>query len=119
MCPLQRRTPLRRKKRLNVRSKKRASVAEERRQLVIRELARREFCEAGSMIAVGCNGFARSVDLHEPLTRARGGSILDVANTMAVCRQCHIWIHDHPAEALALGFLKSRYVPDDGLEVDL
>jgi hypothetical protein len=112
MSPLRRRTPLRRKKRLNARSQKRSAIVDERRELVVRELARREFCEAGAMIAGGCNGLARSTDIHEPLTRARGGSILDVENTMAVCRQCHIWIHDHPAQALELGFLKSRYAPD-------
>jgi hypothetical protein len=28
-------------------------------------------------------------DLHEPLTRARGGSITDPANSTAPCRPCH------------------------------
>jgi len=47
------------------------------------------------------------VDLHEPLTRARGGSILDPANTVAVCRSCHDWIHDNPTAATDLGLLRS------------
>jgi len=41
------------------------------------------------------------------LTRARGGSILDPANTVAVCRSCHDWIHDNPTAAADLGLLRS------------
>jgi hypothetical protein len=89
------------------------------------ELSKRELCEAGARIRVyrksdlgkawtpdpdhpkgggyRCGGLA--VDLHEPLTRARGGSILDPANTFAVCRICHEWIHAHPKAATAIGLL--------------
>jgi hypothetical protein len=116
--PLERRTPLRRV------SLKRQRVNRERRELVRDQLTQRPWCEAGETIRAhwtarfgatsshrlatastwACQG--RSVDIHEPLTRARGGSILDVANTVAVCRGCHDWIHDHPESATRLGLLK-------------
>lgn len=52
---------------------------------------------------VTCRG-ARAVDVHERLSRARGGDILDPiqAHMMTVCRACHNWITTHPAEAEAL-----------------
>ena len=129
--PLRRTTPLKRGGRLARRtplramSRKRREVQVLRRQMVRDELARRELCEAGAVIyqyrlgaygqpnadrlhavAYRCGGLA--VDLHEPLTRARGGSILDPANTVAVCRSCHDWIHDHPTAATKVGLLRSR-----------
>ena len=128
--PLNRKTPLRsrsqlkRKTRLRSRSKKRQRDAGQRRVMVRDELARRELCEAGARIYqyrvethgkvdadrlneryARCNGLA--VELHEPLTRARGGSILDPSNTVAVCRACHDWIHDNPTSATKVGLLKS------------
>jgi len=118
------RTPLRRFTPLRSMSVKRARDQRKRRELVWAELARRELCEAGAIIYQGrvsahgkenadllnsryarCDGL--SVDLHEPLTRARGGSFLDVDNTVAVCRSCHTWIHDNPAAAKAVGLLRS------------
>ena len=117
--PLQRRTPLRRV------SLKRQRVMQQRRVFVTDQLALRPDCEAGPLIgayrldhygvqygqrlirqAYPCGG--RSVDIHEPLTRARGGSILNPANTVAVCRGCHDWIHTHPESATRLGLLVSN-----------
>jgi hypothetical protein len=46
-------------------------------------------------------------EVHEPLTRARGGSILDENNAVAICRICHSWIHEHPREAAMVGLLLS------------
>ena len=122
--PLRRGGPLRRRTPLRQFSPKRAKRQRLRREMVQRELAKRELCEAGPVIyqhrrtthgetnadrlnahAYRCGGL--SVDLHEPLTRARGGSILDPANTIAVCRSCHDWIHDHPKAATDLGLLRS------------
>ncbi len=102
--PPARRTPLRQV------SPKRAKQQRLRREIVRSELARRELCEAGAVIThaghnARCNGLA--VELHEPLTRARGGSILDPANTVAICRSCHDWIHVNPAAATNLGLLRS------------
>ena len=110
--PLHRRTPLRRV------SLKRQRVMQQRRMFVADQLARRPDCEAGPLIRTGNEAVAgygattpcrrRAVDIHEPLTRARGGSILDPANTVAVCRTCHDWIHTHPESATRLGLLASN-----------
>ena len=102
--PPTRRTPLRQV------SPKRAKQQRLRRTMVAEELARRELCEAGARIThaghdARCQGLA--IELHEPLTRARGGSILDPANTVAICRSCHDWIHVNPAAATDLGLLRS------------
>lgn len=129
--PLERRTPLRaktgltRRTRLAPMSKKRRAVQKQRAALVRDELTQRPWCEAGDKIrarwvfrfgVVKANRLATdsdwacqrwAVDLHEPLTRARGGSILDPGNTIAVCRGCHRWIHDHPEEATAMGLLRT------------
>lgn len=61
-------------------------------------------CEVGE---AGCHG--RAVDVHEPLTRARGGSITDPGNMVAVCRACHDWIHGHPEAATERGWLRDRH----------
>ena len=98
--PLHRRTPLRRV------SLKRQRVNRERRELVRSELTKRPRCEAGHLTPALCSGYA--TDIHEPLTRARGGSILDPANTVAICRVCHDWIHTHPVAATELGLLSSN-----------
>jgi hypothetical protein len=115
--PIQRKTPMRKV------SKKRQKIQGQRRNLVREQLAVRPFCEAGEpiyMYYVNNYGqpFAkergrtdqcqrRSVDIHEPLMRSRGGSILDVDNTVAVCRRCHDWIHQNPVVATELGLLRS------------
>lgn len=51
-----------------------------------------------------CNA-ARSTDVHEIKSRARGGSILDEDNLAALCRPCHAWITTHPAAAHTEGWL--------------
>lgn len=117
--PLKRKTPLR-----SV-SKKRQRLQGQRRALVREQLAARPKCEAGEVIhlyyvdyfgrAFAWEKFRtdrcqkRSTDIHEPLTRARGGSIVDLDNTVAVCRRCHDWIHAHPDEATSLGLLKHSW----------
>lgn len=63
----------------------------------------RSGCAAHELVpAVECSG---PVDPHEPLTRARGGSITDRENVVMVCRSHHSWIHRHPDESHALGLL--------------
>ena len=49
---------------------------------------------------------ARSQDVHEVKSRARGGSITDIKNLRCLCRPCHNWITSHPEEAHAQGWLK-------------
>ena len=46
-----------------------------------------------------------ATDVHELKTRARGGSILELSNCIALCRSCHSWITEHPAWASAHGFM--------------
>lgn len=117
--PLKRKTPLR-----SV-SKKRQSQQAARRKLVQEQLALRPKCEAGEPIYVHYQTnfgyeyarerrktdqcYGRATDIHEPLTRARGGSITDVENTISVCRRCHDWIHAHPEIATDLGLLKHSW----------
>jgi hypothetical protein len=97
------RTPLIRRTRLRRRSLKTQRAYVARRQLVERLLTERPQCEVP-----WCS--ARSVDIHEPLTRARGGSILDEDNCRAVCRMHHDLIHAN-AEAWVedLGFLRHSW----------
>ena len=92
-------TPMRKRSR-----KTAALYRDERVPLVRRLLAERPACEA--RFSPACTG--RSVDCHEPLSRARGGSITDEANVMCVCRACHDAIHDNPAESERRGFLRGR-----------
>lgn len=67
-----------------------------RRELVAIMLTERPRCEAQWV----CHG-ARAVDVHERLTRARGGSITDPdhGHMITVCRPCHIVITGNPAKA--------------------
>ena len=97
-------------------SEKRKKVSVARREFVADILSTRTRCEAGAMIRSGDTGhryFGYSTDVHEVLTRARGGDILDPMNVKAICRRCHDWIHEHPADALDLGLLAVREA-DDG-----
>jgi len=118
---VKRKTPLRRKTRLRAKSPKRLALDEKRRAFVAEQMAKRRWCEAcerigdhtGDVKVVG--GFRRwvhcalfSTELHEPLTRARAPgpeTILDPANSVAICPFGHRWIHDHPAAATQLGLL--------------
>lgn len=113
------RTPLRRV------SKKRAALNKLRSAFVREQLKKRPHCEVREMISASrfpgsvplsvidnisrhCTGVA--TELHEPLTRARAPgaeTILDPANSIAICPGCHRWVHDHPAAATSLGLLRS------------
>lgn len=59
--------------------------------------------ECGIRWDENCRGLAD--DLDEILSRGRGGSITDAANTTPACRPCHIQKTEHPAEAERRGFL--------------
>lgn len=52
-------------------------------------------------------------DLHEPLTRARGGSIIDKANQIPLCRPCHDEVTFRPESELGwaydLGLLRHSW----------
>lgn len=64
----------------------------------------------------GCDG--RAVDGHEVLSRGRGGSTVDGANILLVCRPCHTWITGHPAEAVALGLSAWSWHDSEGEAVE-
>lgn len=99
------------------RSKKREADYEIRRPLVRRLLEERPWCEACPVFAAHDQKvtYVRqpSVDIHEVLTRGRGGSILEEDNLLAVCRSCHRRIGNHPALANELGLTQASW--DAGL----
>lgn len=84
------------RKGLNPRSDKRRRDMVERRALVVSMLGEFPRCQARWL----CAG-ARAVDVHERLSRARGGSILNPvqAHMMTVCRRCHDHLTTHPLDA--------------------
>lgn len=84
------------------RSKKRAKLyKDERVPIVIALLTERPTCQR-------CLSNP-SQDVHEIKSRARGGSITDINNLMALCRPCHNWITTHPKEAVEQGFSKHSW----------
>ena len=59
----------------------------------------------------------RASDVHEKLSRGRGGGIRAEAvhergNLMAICRPCHEWVTTHPREAEALGYTRKANAGD-------
>ena len=63
-------------------------------------------CEAANS---GCQG--RATMIHHIRRRSQGGEgVID--NGLHVCAQCHQWIHEHPKDAAAKGWLILR--PDAG-----
>lgn len=97
-----RRTPLSRSGRLRPRSAKRDRLyRDQRRPLVEALLSARPLCQRCAA--------ATSTEVHELKSRARGGSITDPGNCVALCHACHAWITTHPAEALAGGWLRSSW----------
>jgi|TARA_Y100000034_G_scaffold60735_1_gene73773 5-methylcytosine-specific restriction endonuclease McrA len=104
--PLKRGKPLKRGGSLRPRSKKKSKQYVERRKTVSRLLAERPYCEACPVFAVHdeVTLYTRraSVDIHELKRRSQGGSILDDENLLAVCRECHDRIGNHPKLAIEL-----------------
>jgi hypothetical protein len=99
--PLEARKPLPRGKGLAPRSARRTREYAEpggRRDLVRAMLTEFPVCQ----VRWACRG-ARAVDVHERLTRARGGSILDPvqAHMVTACRACHDLIGREVAAATA------------------
>lgn len=132
--PLKRKTGLTRRTQVKRVSAKRAVTNRKRAAFRREQLAVRTLCEAPQIAAriyashrptdlhrsavhAACMQVTAlcqrvAVDLHEPLTRARAPgeeTILDPANSVAICRPCHDWIHAHPEAATLLGLLKSGH----------
>lgn len=111
--------------RINPRSAKRAAIADERRAFVDRILSERPQCEArhylrpivGTLVGKdqdrvlsalrGCTW--TSTEVHELLSRARGGSITEDANVSALCHACHGWVTTEPRLATMAGLQRSRW----------
>ena len=89
---------------MRFRSKKMEAKYRKRRSLVAQMLDEKPVCERCSA--------ARSTDIHEVVSRARGGSILDPANLVALCRQCHSFITQNPLVAEAEGWSKHSWERD-------
>lgn len=87
------------------RSRKMTKIYVERRKLVGALLEERPLCQKCQVTP--------STEVHELLSRARGGSILDVTNCVALCFLCHHWITTHPKEATESGWLKNSWDKND------
>ena len=106
----------RKRRRLPFVSAKRAAERETRNAIRDVVIARDRTCRAGPVMRaaswplrppVACN--VTIDDVHEVKTRARGGDYLDAANCIGVCRPCHRWITEHPAEAHRLGLVRHSW----------
>jgi 5-methylcytosine-specific restriction endonuclease McrA len=87
---------------LRKRSKKRAKVyRDERVPIVVKLLIERPTCQRCKV--------SGSQDIHELKSRARGGSITDLNNLVALCRACHTWITANPAKATQEGWLRHSW----------
>jgi hypothetical protein len=82
-------------------SDRRRAENRDRRKMADTEFGPRPLCAI--RWGPGCTGLAD--DLDEILSRGRGGSITDAANTTPGCRWCHTQKTEHPAEAEARGLL--------------
>jgi len=104
------------RKKLRPRSAKQEKVYEKRRPLVAKLLSERQWCEACPVFAahdgVVTYRRRRSTDVHELVRRSQGGSILDEANCMTVCRPCHRRIGEYPQLAFDLGLAKRGFERD-------
>ncbi|ASR83968.1 HNH endonuclease [Arthrobacter phage Shrooms] len=47
-------------------------------------------------------------DMHEVLSRGRGGDPTDPENILCLCRWCHHWVTVNPKAATELGLLRGR-----------
>jgi hypothetical protein len=65
-------------------------------------------CQACPVTPVGQKPPREWSDVHEILTRARGGDPTDMENQLCVCGICHKWITEHEEAARALGLVRAR-----------
>ena len=99
----QRRTPMRRGKPLKTRSDKTARKYVTRRAIVAEMFAEPSICEVP-----WCTNIA--TDPHEPLTRTRGGDILDRDGIRKVCNPHNfMFASDEKPWMYRLGFLKHSW----------
>lgn len=100
---MNRRTRLARTRRLQARTPlKPVSDKQQRKNRERRAMAGRLYPERPRCGRPGCRRMAD--DLHEPLTRARGGSIVDPANQVPLCRPCHDEVTFRPESELGWAY---------------
>lgn len=90
--------------------KKARDIAAERREIRLSLHAHRgPYCEGCPVTPVGDVHDPRPwTDLHEVLTRGRGGDPTDPGNILCLCRECHRWVTEHEVQARALGLVRAR-----------
>jgi len=76
---------------LKPQSAKRRNLMTQRRE-VVQFVMDRDMYKCQAQLPGVCSFTA--TDVHELMTRARGGSIVDPENCIALCRSCHTWITD-------------------------
>lgn len=96
---------LERKHFIKKQSKRRRQASQVRRTM-LKEFYTNVCAGAELVPKIACRG---ALDPHEPLTRARGGSIVDPENLLWLCRSHHDWTHDHPVQAHEVGLLKHSW----------
>jgi hypothetical protein len=90
------RTPLRKV------SRKQASLLRKYSKAKDEFLLANPICHTKQGRPKGC--WLRSNQVHH--VAGRGQNLLRSETWMAVCSNCHAWIHSHPKEARQLGYLK-------------
>jgi len=81
-------------------SKKRAKVLREAKPIRDAYRLAHPLCEMD-----GCTS-RFNLDLHEIVSRARGGSLTDPENLAVLCRPHHDWVTTNPKAATAAGWLR-------------
>lgn len=104
VTPLESRTGLRRITEIRRVSKKREKENRLRSKVVRALFPERPRCAVPNCVRL-------ADDVHEPLTRARGGSITDPANMIPLCRPCHDVVQLGPDWAYELGLMAHSW-PD-------
>jgi hypothetical protein len=101
---MKRHVPLTRKKFIRRASKKRAGELKVYQSLKQYILSQRPYCEMPSRTGTpSC--LNRATQIHH--MKGRAGSLLcNVTYWMAVCQECHDYIHTHAKESRAAGLLK-------------
>lgn len=91
------------------RSTKARDIAAERSTVRMSLLVERgPDCQGCPLTPVGARPPRPWSDMHEVLTRARGGDPTDPDNILCLCRRCHQWVTEHETDAKALGLVRSR-----------
>lgn len=95
-------TPLK-SKRTPISKKSKKMIA----NLKIYNVLRKDYLKDHPICECGRNGCKRkSVDIHHK--KGRGIYLNEIKYWLAVARECHTWITEHPKEAMELGLIISR-----------